>query len=603
MKFLTSVFLLLILFISNSAFSQSSDDLSREANTEYVFVQDNSPYAIAQRELIALRKSGNEQQYLAKLQQVMNQFPDKYIQSSPFDNNKIFKSVGPDPIMKNIPAYETDWNSGGDNVISPGGISSPTSGNPTANNRMIRMTADSNGVLFVAFIEQGRDTLIFYSSTDQGMHWTQINRVTAGGGLKYQGFDIAVTDTNGGTGSKIGMVVSIVPTGDNYNGTVYYADMLSDGTGFAPSLVEAPVGGYGRISPCIVTDGWNWSPGSTYWYVAYQSANTGSGVTTAAICALTPNWGSTWQYDTARATFNDYELDINYNFGADSIYVLLTNNLTTTNPNLRLRWTALGNWGTNVSWKQFNPATTGDPEFDGQFAVNRGNNNAVVTYTVTSGATNNVNYSYALTGYVPWSTGNPIVNQANDVERASIFSLPQQDGSFRVAFVSQGASFDTVIYYNTFSVGSGFGARQVVNQNDATPSLKPVIAAGFYPSAFATIVFAGFGPTGLYADGSAIVTEITPVGNNVPEAYKLGQNYPNPFNPSTTISFSIPKNQIVTLKVYDILGKEVATLVNSELNAGQYNVNLNATNLGSGIYFYTIKAGDFTETKKMMLVK
>ncbi len=80
----------------------------------------------------------------------------------------------------------------------------------------------------------------------------------------------------------------------------------------------------------------------------------------------------TWLYDTARSTFNDYELDINYDFGSDSIYVLLTNNLTTTNPNLRIRWVALSNWKTNVSWKQFNPATTGAPEFDGQFAVNRG---------------------------------------------------------------------------------------------------------------------------------------------------------------------------------------------------------------------------------------
>ena len=169
--------------------------------------------------------------------------------------------------------------------------------------------------------------------------------------------------------------------------------------------------------------------------------------------------------------------------------------------------------------------------------------------------------------------------------------------------MSVGPSFDSVIYYNSFDVSSGFSSRQNVNQNDATPSLKPVIAAGFYPSAFATVVFAGFGPSGLYADGSQITTEITPVGNSVPEAYKLEQNYPNPFNPATTISFSIPKNGLVSLKVYDILGKEVATLVNTQLNSGQYNVNLNASNLGSGIYFYTLKAGDFVETKKMMLVK
>lgn len=602
MKILTSLLVLVTMFAASSGFAQSSDDIRREANTEYVFVQDNSPYAIAQRELIALRKSGNELQYLAKLQQNMSQFPDKYIQRAPVIGDK-FIAVGPDPNMKNIPYYQTDWNANGDNQITTRNISGATSGNPTPNNRMVRMDADTNGVLFVAFIEQGRDTLIFYRSTDQGMHWTQINRIAAGGGSKYQGFDIAVADTNGATGTKIGMVVSIVPAGSSYNGTVYYADMVSDGTGFGASLIEAPIGGRGRISPCITNDSWDWSAGSTYWYVAYQSADTTTGVTNAAIAALTPNWGGTWQYDTARSTFNDYELDIDYNFGADSIYVLLTNNLTTTNPNLRLRWTALGNWGTNVAWKQFNPASTSDPEFDGQLAVNRGNENALVTYTIETGGTNNVNYSYALTGFVPWVTGNPIVTQGNDVERASIYSLPQQNGSFRIAFISQSGSYDTVLYANTFSIATGFGARTVVNQNDATPSLKPVVAAGFYPTAFATVVFAGFGPSGLYADGSQITTEITPVGNSVPEAYKLEQNYPNPFNPTTTISFSIPKNGLVSLKVYDVLGKEVATLVNTQLNSGQYNVNLNAANLSSGIYFYTLKAGDFVETKKMMLVK
>ncbi|NWF90939.1 MAG: T9SS type A sorting domain-containing protein, partial [Ignavibacteriaceae bacterium] len=75
------------------------------------------------------------------------------------------------------------------------------------------------------------------------------------------------------------------------------------------------------------------------------------------------------------------------------------------------------------------------------------------------------------------------------------------------------------------------------------------------------------------------------------------------FNPSTTISFSIPENSFVTLKVYDVLGSEVAELVNGQIEAGIHKVNFNAFNLNTGVYFYTIKAGNFTETKKLMLVK
>ncbi|NWG29452.1 MAG: T9SS type A sorting domain-containing protein [Ignavibacteriaceae bacterium] len=85
--------------------------------------------------------------------------------------------------------------------------------------------------------------------------------------------------------------------------------------------------------------------------------------------------------------------------------------------------------------------------------------------------------------------------------------------------------------------------------------------------------------------------------------YKLQQNYPNPFNPTTSISFSIPKNGFVTLKVYDILGKEVAELVNEIKEAGNYSVTFNASELPSGIYFYTLTSGNFTATKKLILLK
>lgn len=85
--------------------------------------------------------------------------------------------------------------------------------------------------------------------------------------------------------------------------------------------------------------------------------------------------------------------------------------------------------------------------------------------------------------------------------------------------------------------------------------------------------------------------------------FKLAQNYPNPFNPSTTIKYSIPSSEFVTLKVYDILGNEVSTLVNEEKPAGNYEVNFNALNLPSGAYFYRLQTGSLVETKKMILLK
>jgi len=91
--------------------------------------------------------------------------------------------------------------------------------------------------------------------------------------------------------------------------------------------------------------------------------------------------------------------------------------------------------------------------------------------------------------------------------------------------------------------------------------------------------------------------------NFCPFLFYLLQNYPNPFNPSTNLQYAISSRQFVTLKIYDLLGREVATLVNEEKPAGEYEVEFNATNLPSGIYFYQLKAGNFIETRKMILLK
>ncbi len=99
-------------------------------------------------------------------------------------------------------------------------------------------------------------------------------------------------------------------------------------------------------------------------------------------------------------------------------------------------------------------------------------------------------------------------------------------------------------------------------------------------------------------------SSIQNISNEVPDGFSLKQNFPNPFNPSTSIQFNLPTSSLVTLKVYDVTGKEVATLVNSQrLAAGSFQYDFNASNLSSGMYFYTLSTDNFRETKKMMLIK
>jgi len=90
---------------------------------------------------------------------------------------------------------------------------------------------------------------------------------------------------------------------------------------------------------------------------------------------------------------------------------------------------------------------------------------------------------------------------------------------------------------------------------------------------------------------------------NGPNDFNLYQNYPNPFNPSTKIQFALTKSSKVLLRVYDVTGHEVSTLVNETKSLGEYEISFNAADLPSGIYFYNLSAGNFTETKKMLLLK
>ena len=104
-------------------------------------------------------------------------------------------------------------------------------------------------------------------------------------------------------------------------------------------------------------------------------------------------------------------------------------------------------------------------------------------------------------------------------------------------------------------------------------------------------------------DPTGGVTEIKDIELEVPKEFSLSQNYPNPFNPSTVVQFSLPRSESVTLKVFSILGEEIATLVSNGLSAGTYQVDWNAQGFPSGIHFYRLQAGAFIQTRKLILLR
>ena len=109
--------------------------------------------------------------------------------------------------------------------------------------------------------------------------------------------------------------------------------------------------------------------------------------------------------------------------------------------------------------------------------------------------------------------------------------------------------------------------------------------------------------SGTFCNAPAAVENENEDDLETPKEFSLSQNFPNPFNPSTSIQYQVSNISQVTLKVYDVLGNEVATIVNEEKPVGSYEVGFNALDLSSGIYFYKLQAGSFVQTKKMILLR
>jgi len=179
---------------------------------------------------------------------------------------------------------------------------------------------------------------------------------------------------------------------------------------------------------------------------------------------------------------------------------------------------------------------------------------------------------------------------------------------------SMGSSGDFIAIFSTFTDdsinvrrgqnGSLGSTTYKVNSNNLTGTNPPLCA--IYRTAgntlYSAIAYWGFGPRDIYYDAEQLITG-TENGEELVTTYDLYQNYPNPFNPVTNIKFNLPISSNVTLKVFDILGREIKEIINSNMVAGSHEVQFNSSGLASGIYLYKLEAGDFVQTRKMILLK
>jgi hypothetical protein len=174
----------------------------------------------------------------------------------------------------------------------------------------------------------------------------------------------------------------------------------------------------------------------------------------------------------------------------------------------------------------------------------------------------------------------------------TIYSLAISGNNIIAGTDSYGVCLSPDVGTNWFNKNQGFSTNLRVNAF--------IIGNNF--------LFAGTENNSVWRRSVTEIIGIKQISENVPSEYSLSQNYPNPFNPATKIKFNIPpfeggKGGMTVLKVYDILGKEIETLVNEKLIAGTYEVTFSRSNYPSGVYLYSLTTNGFSETKKMLMIK
>jgi hypothetical protein len=328
---------------------------------------------------------------------------------------------------------------------------------------------------------------------------------------------------------------------------------------------------------------------------------------------------------TVRGDFNGWGSSDIMQPGLDpNIYEFTYTDTLGVGENVNYKYAYMGTVGTTWESGDNRLVTISQSDYDNGFVVAYRTFNDLTLATITNAACTIKFVTYmegainALTGSPFGTIDNVVLAGANPPLRWPNAGWPTSDSNLVFFMYDDGTHGDVTAGDNYWSRevtfppfsplaveykhGANWGDIVNTTGNDNENSVGTNHHIIMDPHMVSATVIDSFGVMGTH-ELQDVVLGIKEISSNAPETYSLLQNYPNPFNPTTMIRFSLKETGIVTLKVYNVLGQLVTTLVNEQKPAGIYEYNFDASSMSSGIYFYTIKAGDFTATKKMILMK
>lgn len=242
--------------------------------------------------------------------------------------------------------------------------------------------------------------------------------------------------------------------------------------------------------------------------------------------------------------------------------------------------------------------------------ANRGN--VYINWADSSGPNNHdIKFARSTNGGLNWSA--PLIVNTDNTNREQFFTwmtVDQKTGVIYIVYYDRrNTTGNATDFYMAKSTNGGVSfTEEVISSSSFVPSSSTFFGDYTNITAYNGVVR----PIWIRLDGTSlsVMTAIIGLPTGVqepitvlPSEYKLSQNDPNPFNPVTNIKYQIPKDAFVSIKVYNMVGQEVAVLVNEFKRAGEYSYDFSGANLTTGVYFYRMISGDFSQTKKMMLIK
>jgi hypothetical protein len=562
-------------------------DLSKQVN-----IDNKIPTGLMQQYINA-KKNRNDEEKTRLGKEI-----DKYLNVIPSKTDETMQ-----PVTAVDPPFNQDWGIG-DILVHSGNVAY------TSGFRQMDLKQGEDGYLYLCVNRRNVSGFngywLVYKSPNAGRNWYLVSGAT--NASSYFGQVSMLVEKKSSTvddSTKILVYFTSSTSASMDNATLALCSFKRDGTGWFAVTAGTPASGNKYQYPSACSDGMYYSTATYMHCIVQEVTNANAHVRLAHF--RTTDWGNAHTSSNITTTYDDFYPSSAYceKSGNDSIYIAVERRFSSTYIGLRLittpdapsaaTFTYYLAAGTNVKYEK--PCITVQQE---AYSTPR---KILVTSTKDS-IIRTARYHGSVTGGNSWDINYALGSSTmiTDFTWCNSDSLSAGGGYFIAAFVDVNGDSITVRRGIIGSMGTYLYKR---NGNQSTGTLPPVVC--IYKTGttkYSAFAYAGSGPNNVFFNQENLpAVGINPIGSNIPKDFSLYQNYPNPFNPVTQIKFDIPKSGFVSIKVYNLLGVEVATLLSEEKTAGSYMIPYNASALSSGIYFYKIQSGNFSEVKKMTLIK